>query len=176
MKYLLRHLFTAAILLACSVSLGQNPVSTYISKLRISDPSTGAQVAVSNDAAVSSGLRTNAKSENINGYRVCVFFDNSQNARTLASDAHARFTAMFADVPSAVIYQTPTFKVMAGNCLTPAEATILKGRVKDEFPKSIIVRESIPLATIIQDPQQQQVDNGGGDPSAPAQPLDEGEL
>lgn len=154
----LRVYFPLIAALICATTYGQNTLASYAAQLRTPDTATGAQTIVSNDASISPGLKDAAPIEKVSGYRVCIFFDNTQGARTAAAEAEAKFKAKFPGIPSAVIYPNPTFKVMVGNCLTKAEATILRGRVKDQFPQSTIVNENIPLTTFILDPTAQIVE------------------
>lgn len=50
-------------------------------------------------------------SRTISGYRVRIFFDNRQNARTESETTLDRFVKMFRDVPAYRTYTNPYFKV-----------------------------------------------------------------
>ncbi len=79
------------------------------------------------------------------GYRIRIFFDNGQNARTEAVDAVARFRSAYPDVPVYMSYENPYFMVTAGNCMNIEEALILWGRIKNTFVKAYPMRQNIPL-------------------------------
>ena len=83
---------------------------------------------------------------NVRGYRIGIFYDNSQDARVRAAEAEQMFRASFPSIPVYKDYRNPYFIVTVGNCLTQEEATILWGRVKSLFPKAHITRTDIPIA------------------------------
>lgn len=139
-------LLTAAVLSTAA----QDRVNTYTARLRVPDLGTGASITVGNDSDVASGLRVAPKKDKTVGYRICIFFDNNQNGRSLANDALATFKSRFPGIPGEVIYANPTFKTMVGYCLDMNEASMLLGRTRDVFPSAVIVREeNMPLAEFI---------------------------
>ncbi|WP_298061827.1 hypothetical protein [uncultured Rikenella sp.] len=147
----LAWLFTLA---AVTLSAGaQDRVSTYTARLRVPDASTGARVSVSNDSDVAAGLRTSPKNDIGVGYRICIFFDNTQNGRSLANGALSTFRSRFPGIPGEVVYANPTFKTMVGYCLDMTEASMLLGRVREVFPKAVVVREEhMPISNLIRSP------------------------
>ena len=85
----------------------------------------------------------------INGYRVCIFFDNSPNARTEAVAARTLFEEHFAGIPLYMEYENPYFRVTVGNCATIEEAIILKGRVAPYFPKAFPKSQELTLGELL---------------------------
>lgn len=145
-----RLLFLFVLTAAAVCAAAQNRVSTYTAQLRVPDVSTGAKVTVSNDNDVSAGLRLAPKSDKTVGYRICIFFDNTQHGRSLAAGALGTFRNRFPGIPGEVVYANPTFKTMVGYCLDMNEASMLLGRVREVFPTSVIVREErMPLTNLI---------------------------
>lgn len=143
-------LFLSLLALTALCAGAQDRISTYTARLRMPDVSTGAQATVSNDTDVSGGLRTAPKNDKTTGYRICIFFDNTQNGRNLANGALETFRNRFPGIPGEVVYANPTFKTMAGYCLDMTEASMLLGRVREVFPTSVIVREeNMPVANLI---------------------------
>lgn len=131
----------------------QDRVSTYTARLRVPDVSTGAQATVSNDSDVAAGLRVSPKSDKGVGYRICIFFDNTQNGRSLANGALGTFRNRFPGIPGEVVYANPTFKTMVGYCIDMTEASMLLGRVREVFPTAVVVREEhMPLSNLIHSP------------------------
>ena len=66
--------------------------------------------------------------EKVRGYRVRIYFDNVQHARSQAESVMARFREIYPDIPAYMDYDNiPYFKVTVGNCLTMEEAIILWG-------------------------------------------------
>ena len=80
------------------------------------------------------------------GYRVRIFLDNGQNARSSALAAKARFNEIYPDIPAYWKYEAPYFSVSVGNCLTSEEAIILWGKINSAFDQAFIIRTDIPLS------------------------------
>ncbi len=98
-------------------------------------------------AAVASATIQTQRS-NVRGYRIGIFYDNSQDARERAAEAEQMFRTSFPSIPVYKDYRNPYFIVTVGNCLTQEEATILWGRVKTIFPKAHISRTEFSIAEL----------------------------
>ena len=85
----------------------------------------------------------------LRGYRVCIFFDNGQDARAKAVEAKTLFEEHFPGIRVYMVYENPYFKVTAGDCLTSEEAIILKGRVQGVFPKAYVKNEELTAADLV---------------------------
>ncbi len=85
----------------------------------------------------------------IRGYRVCIFFDNGQDARASAMAAKQTFEEQFPDIKLYMVYENPYFRVTVGNCLTIEEAVILKGRLAATFPKAFPKSEELLLQDLL---------------------------
>lgn len=79
----------------------------------------------------------------ISGYRVRIFNDNKQNARTESSRALGQFESMFPGIRAYRTYTNPYFKVTVGDCRTRSEAMAILARIKKVFPNAFIIRENI---------------------------------
>lgn len=79
----------------------------------------------------------------LTGYRVRIFFDNKQSARVASENAVETFTKNFHGIPTYRSYQSPFFKVTAGDFRTKSEAMVLLRAVKGLFPSAFIVKENI---------------------------------
>ena len=90
----------------------------------------------------SNGART------ISGYRVRIFFDNKQNARTESETVLKRFNGLYPDVMAYRIYANPYFKVTVGDFRTKSEAMELLSRIRYEFPSAFVVKESIEYPVV----------------------------
>lgn len=84
------------------------------------------------------------------GYRVCVFFDNGQDARAGAEAARELFAATYPDTRVYIAYNSPYFTVTAGDCVTAEEAIILMGKVKATFPKAFLKSEELSVADLVE--------------------------
>lgn len=96
------------------------------------------------DAAVRTGSRLRFR-----GYRVCIFFDNGQDARANAVAAKKLFEETYPDTRVYMVYENPYFKVTVGNCLTAEEAIILKGRIAATFPKAFPKNEELSVSDLL---------------------------
>lgn len=85
-------------------------------------------------------------------FRVRIFFDNTQRARTTAMETATRFTELFPDIPIDVSHENPYFKVTVGQCLTEEEALVVWGRIKADFEKAFVTREDVPLISLSKPP------------------------
>ncbi len=113
------------------------PDSLYASTVRVMEERSAADVISRLDRA--------PKTERIRGHRVCVYSDNTQNARANAQGVMAQFHETFPDIAVYLDYETPYFKVKVGNCVSYEEAITLWGRVKGVFPKSIMTDAVISI-------------------------------
>ena len=92
----------------------------------------------------------NDKNARVRGYRVCIFFDNGQDARAGAMAAKELFTTNFPDIKLSMVYEHPYFRVTVGNCLTIEEAVILKGKLMSLFPKAFPKSEELALSDLLE--------------------------
>ena len=92
----------------------------------------------------------NDKNARVRGYRVCIFFDNGQDARAGALAAKELFTTNFPDIKLYMVYENPYFRVTVGNCLTIEEAVILKGKLMSLFPKAFPKSEELALIDLLE--------------------------
>lgn len=148
-------LFTAGLAAwAASVSAQSLPAFRH----RLEEPFTtpvgdGVSVVVNErgDAAVAveEASREHARLR-FKGYRVCVFFDNGQDARVGAEAARQLFATTYPDTPVYIAYNSPYFTVTAGDCVTAEEAIILMGRVKATFPKAFLKNEELTVADLVE--------------------------
>lgn len=117
------------------------PDSTYHSKVTIVEHSDAAN-------AIRIMQQHKQADDKIRGYRVRIFFDNSQNARALATSTLSRFKEFFPEIPVYMNYENPYFKVTVGNCISAEEAITLWGKVKNSFDRAFVVRETVQISTL----------------------------
>jgi hypothetical protein len=91
----------------------------------------------------------NSANARVRGYRVCIFFDNGQDARAGAMAAKELFQQNFPDIKLYMVYENPYFRVTVGNCLTIEEAVILKGKLASLFPKAFPKSEELALSDLL---------------------------
>ena len=91
------------------------------------------------------------KARTMSGYRVRIFFDNKQNARTESETVLKRFNGLYPDVMAYRIYANPYFKVTVGDFRTKSEAMALLARIKGAFPSAFVVKENIAFPVVDKD-------------------------
>lgn len=90
--------------------------------------------------AVESRIRQN-RSRVVNGYRIRIFFDNSQTARSGSEAALYRFKVQNPGVSAYRSFANPYFKVTVGDYRTKSEALEALAAIKVQFPTAFIVKE-----------------------------------
>ena len=105
-----------------------------------------ATVSLHQSKAVEESVRTHIianKGRTLNGYRIRIFFDNSQDARVNSGGAYGTFLKIFKGIPAYRSYVNPYFKVSVGDFRTKAEAMEKLIHIKRVFPAAFIVKEKI---------------------------------
>lgn len=83
------------------------------------------------------------KQGKIQGYRVRIFFDNKQTARSESEDLVAAFSETYPDIAVYRIYENPYFKVTVGDFRTRSQAMQFMLRIRRTYPQAFITREQI---------------------------------
>ncbi len=78
-------------------------------------------------------------------YGVSLFRDNSQNAGENARAVAAQFAAGRPEITVTVSYESPYFRVEAGNFIDRTDAVALAGQVLAQFPKAVVVQSELTL-------------------------------
>jgi hypothetical protein len=122
-------------------------------KLTVPDGPGGARIEVVEDgdaARVTEAWDGVVPIEKVDGYRVSLFRDNKQNSGEDARAVAAQFKENFPGIAVSVSYESPYFKVTAGNFIDRVDAIALQGKALTYFPKAVvIVEKDIPVADII---------------------------
>ena len=77
------------------------------------------------------------------GFRVRIFFDNSQSARQRIYEVEAAFKELFPDIPTYTSYQDLYFKVSVGDFRTRTDALRFFTNIQKNYPAAYIVKENI---------------------------------
>lgn len=105
-----------------------------------------ASVTIHQGKLIEESVRTHVianKGRSLQGYRIRIFFDNSQTARVASGSAYGTFLKFFKGIPAYRSYVNPYFKVSVGDFRTKAEAMEKLIRIKKVFPTAFIVKEKI---------------------------------
>ena len=88
------------------------------------------------------------RSRVISGYRVRIFFDNSQNSRSGSETVLNSFRSRYPGYAAYRSYVNPYFKVTVGDFRTRSEAMQLLQVIKGEYPSAFIVKENIAYPVV----------------------------
>lgn len=92
--------------------------------------------------ALSSQITSNA-TRRISGYRVRIFFDNSQNARAQSQAVAESFAASFPGIRVYRSHVSPYFKVTVGDFRTRSDAQMFANRLAGRYSSVFLVKETI---------------------------------
>ncbi|MGN1231958.1 MAG: SPOR domain-containing protein [Candidatus Cryptobacteroides sp.] len=104
------------------------------------------EVKIHQSQAISSAMQNHINSNRdrkLSGFRVRIFFDNSQNARSTSETTVKRFSLSHPGIPVYRTYQNPFFKVVVGDFRTRSEAMEFLQKIKSEYPGAFVVKENI---------------------------------
>lgn len=125
--------------------------NSYIFRRGLAEPdgSAGSRAIVTENGTASDVLarynNANIRKQSIPGYRVRIFFSNSQTAREDAMAIREQFRTQFPSIPTYLDYETPSWIVTVGNCMNIDEFLILLGRVNRYYPSAFQWRGDIPI-------------------------------
>lgn len=74
-------------------------------------------------------------------YRLRIFFDNNQNARSVSDDMMVIFKEKYPDIPIYRIYDNPYWRLTVGDFKAKSDALKLMDILKKEYPSIFLVRE-----------------------------------
>ena len=75
-------------------------------------------------------------------YRIRIYNDNKQNARSASESAMNRFKALYPGVAAYRSYVNPFFKVTVGNFHSRPEADRMLQQLRGSFPTAFVVKET----------------------------------
>lgn len=144
----LRYIFALCLAAGAWVGVHAQGIDAFKRRLSMPDTLYRSRVQVIEHGSAEQTLRylqARHSDERIRGYRVRIFSDNSQRARTDAAGTAARFQELFPGIPVYMAYENPYWKVTVGNCATSEEAIILMGRIRGSFDRAFLMQEQIPI-------------------------------
>ena len=108
-------------------------------------------VKISQSSDVLSGMDkhiTANKSKKINGWRIRIYFDNNQNARSQSETIAKNFANEYPGVGVYRSHVSPYFKVTVGDFRTKYEAQRFSNTIKSKYPSVFLVRENITYPSL----------------------------
>lgn len=82
------------------------------------------------------------KARKYQGYRVRIYFDNSQDARVVSEQIADTFAVHHPGIPVFRIYDNPYFKVTVGEFRSKSDAMRFMEAIRREYPTVFLVKES----------------------------------
>ena len=142
--------FASSPLLAQETVSSQNDSLVYVPSASVDASLAGKDifnlVTVHQSQSIANAMNSKVernKSRKLTGYRVRIFFDNKQNARTASEAAMNRFKAAYPGHGAYRSFASPYFKVTVGDFRTKSEAMQLMQALKSDFPSAFVVKENI---------------------------------
>jgi hypothetical protein len=93
-------------------------------------------------SALDSYISNNA-AKKLSGYRIRVYFDNGQSARTRSESIARSVSNAFPGIGVYRTFESPNFKVCVGDFRTKDEALKVYHALKATYPTAIILKETI---------------------------------
>ncbi len=119
--------------------------NTYIDN--IIDGNNAGKLTVIQDERLNELVRRhisiNKQEEGIPGYRIRIFSESGQLARTNATNVRARFFNNYPDIETYLVYDAPNFKVYVGDFRTRSEALKVQKKISRDYPYSFIISDRI---------------------------------
>ena len=112
----------------------------------IDDVDTDNSVKIIQSAAVEQALTSHIegnRDRKISGYRLRIYFNNSQNSREKSQSVALQFAEEHPELRVYRSYTSPYFKVTAGDFRTKSEAQHFADGIKGQYPSVFIVKETI---------------------------------
>ena len=88
-------------------------------------------------------LEAQRKSNQKNGYRICIFADSGQEANRKAENVRSVFMSMYRDIRPYKIFNSPFYRVYVGDYKTKSEAMKFLKTLERNFPNAYIVYDVI---------------------------------
>lgn len=124
--------------------------STYVGKnifdILSSRSESGATVTIIQSENIKSAFAAHIEKSSkrqIQGYRIRIYFDNSQVARNMSAEIVSKFTQSYPTIPVYRTYSKPYFKVTVGDFRSKSEAMRLMAELEQKFSSAFLVKEII---------------------------------
>lgn len=82
------------------------------------------------------------------GYRFVIYYDNEQYADERAAKELRKFRAKFKDVTSYISSESPSFRVVVGDCFNYEDVAIVRNHIIEDYPDAALSDASIPYRVL----------------------------
>lgn len=90
-------------------------------------------------------IRINDSLGTIPGYRIQLFFTSGVHGRKFAQEVETDFMNKYPDMKVYLLWDSPNYKVRAGDFRTRLDALKFQDEIKNDFPGAFIVPDEINL-------------------------------
>lgn len=113
----------------------------------------GASISITEDDGVKQAVsliesKTSTPSK-VQGYRFVIFHDSEQFANERASRALNTFRRMFKSVSSYLSVESPTFRILVGDCYNQDDVAVVRNKIEEEYPDASLSEAQIPLRFLL---------------------------
>ena len=141
----------AIALVACHVGASAQRISVMKNSLTAQD--SKGTITITEDEGVKQAIaivehKTGTPAK-VPGYRLVIFHDSEQFANERASRALNGFRNVYKRVSSYLSVESPTFRVLVGDCFNRDELAILQNYLKHGYPDAAICEVDIPLRILL---------------------------
>ena len=147
-----RALFLVVAMLAMALT---GASAQHIANVRSSigrSAANGGVVKISEDEGVKTAISrveaTTATPAKAPGYRFVIYYDNTQYADERAAKVLSKFRSKFKDITSYISSESPSFRVVIGDCFTYEDVAIIRNRIIDDYPDAALSDASIPYRVL----------------------------
>lgn len=95
------------------------------------------------DTLVQKHIQFNQLQPTIDGYRIQIYFESGNNARTMANRVRDRFLELFPYTGAYLTFNEPYYRVRVGDYRTKMAAESFLSTLSLEFPNAFIVAEQV---------------------------------
>jgi hypothetical protein len=126
---------------------------SYVKSSICSVGAGGASISITEDEGVKQAVsliesRTSTPSK-VKGYRFVIFHDSEQFANERASRALNTFRRMFKSVSSYLSVESPTFRILVGDCYNHDDVAVVRNKIECEYPDAALAEADIPLRFLL---------------------------
>lgn len=117
----------------------------------INDPSTDGRITVNQSGQISNAFYeqiSKNQARKLSGYRIRIYFDNNQNARTESERIASSFAASYPYMRVYRSHVSPYFKVTVGDFRTKDDAQKFAKTISGKYPSAFLVKENINFPDI----------------------------
>lgn len=144
-------IYIAALTLFIPVFSGAQTTSNILEKLQ-NNGGNDCNVKINQSESIKEvlflHLEAQRKSNQKNGYRICIFADSGQEANRKAEDVRSFFMSRYRDTRPYKIFNYPFYRVYVGDFKTKSEAMKFLKTLERNFPNAYIVYDVISQSVL----------------------------